>query len=243
MPIPSRACAATSAFFAACREHFRSPGGRILPGRTGGPALPAENIQVARVSSSLLFWRKPQRPIVRFAESIGFEKVLADDIVRSGDVKYDWDTARMCFSPAFTNTCSSIMPAKNSSSSSILDYKPHAFRCPGRRVPRPDPLPAANAIQGTAVKHHVCPGCVFRKALRYIFRALCRSGSLIAVSDHAWPLRMHKDNVYNELGAYEENFLIPLLFVPPASKRGFSRLAQRWIIVSARWTSSPRSSN
>ena len=30
---------------------------------------------------------------------------------------------------------------------------------------------------------------------------------------------MHKDNIYNERGAYEENFLIPLLFVPPISGR------------------------
>jgi len=50
-------------------------------------------------------------------------------------------------------------------------------------------------------------------------RYYAHRGSLVAVSDHAWPIPRHKNNIYNERGAYEENFLITLLFVPPSIKK------------------------
>jgi hypothetical protein len=44
-------------------------------------------------------------------------------------------------------------------------------------------------------------------------------GSLVVASDHSWPIPIHKYNIYNERGAYEENFRIPMLFVPPSTKK------------------------
>ena len=48
----------------------------------------------------------------------------------------------------------------------------------------------------------------------------------MAVSDHSWPIPIHQNNIYNERGAWEENFLISLLFVPPGGDGRFAAGAE-----------------
>jgi hypothetical protein len=55
--------------------------------------------------------------------------------------------------------------------------------------------------------------------------------TLIAVSDHSWPFPIHKHNIYNERGAFEENFRIAMLIIPPSTGSEFAvgtTVAQRF---------------
>jgi hypothetical protein len=158
--------------------------------------------------------------IMRFAQSIGFEKVLADEIVQPADVKFDWGYREDIF---FTRIHEYLQKhhandklfvfidtgATNHTPFEVLD---EALL---DKIPFPHPKRFDEYLSNTTFVQDAYFGQfydIFRK--HYGDR-----GSLVAVSDHSWPIMMHKDNIYNERGAYEENFLIPLLFVPPSSRK------------------------
>lgn len=161
--------------------------------------------------------------IVRFAQAIGFEKVLADGIMRAGDTKFDWGYREDVFYRRVFEYLERRHPrerlfvfidtgATNHTPFEVLDGR---FL---QTVPFPQPREFEEYLSNTTFVQDAYFGLFydeFRK--RYGTR-----GSLLAVSDHAWPVRMHKDNIYNERGAYEENFRIPLLFVPPAGQAKFA---------------------
>jgi hypothetical protein len=158
--------------------------------------------------------------IMRFAESIGFERVLADDIVQPDDVKFDWGYREDIFFAriheylqkhhagdklfVFIDTGATNHTPFEVLDDALLD-----------KIPFTHPKRFDEYLSNTTFVQDAYFGQfydIFRK--HYAHR-----GSLVAVSDHAWPIMMHKDNIYNERGAYDENFLIPLLFVPPSSQK------------------------
>jgi arylsulfatase A-like enzyme len=158
--------------------------------------------------------------IVHFAESIGFEKVLADDIVRPDDVKFDWGYREDVF---FTRIHEYLQRHYANEKLFIFidtgatNHTPFAVLDDALldTIPFPRPKRFNERFSNTTFVQDA----YFGKLYDIYAKHYANRGSLIAVSDHAWPVMMHKDNIYNERGAYEENFLIPLLFVPPASKR------------------------
>jgi arylsulfatase A-like enzyme len=158
--------------------------------------------------------------IMRFAQSIGFEKVLADDIVQPNDVKFDWGYREDIF---FTRIHEYLQKyyakdklfifidtgATNHTPFEVLDDSLLS------KVPYTHPKNFEEHISNTTFVQDVYFGQLYDIFKKYY----AHRGSLLAVSDHSWPIMIHKDNIYNERGAYEENFLIPLLFVPPSSER------------------------
>jgi arylsulfatase A-like enzyme len=170
---------------------------------------------------SLYFFGGSRNPrIVRFAESIGFEQVLADDIMHADDTKFDWGYREDVF---FRRVYEYLQKrhahdklfvfidtgATNHTPFEVLDDK---FK---DRVPFPHPNGFEEHLSNTTFVQDAYLGYFYD-----IFREHYASrGSLLIASDHSWPIPIHKNNIYNERGAYEENFRIPMLFVPPSSKR------------------------
>jgi hypothetical protein len=171
--------------------------------------------------------------IEHFAESIGFEKVLADEIVKPGDIKFDWGYREDIFYArvdeyiqkhylkeklfVFIDT-----GATNHDPFEVLDDKLL------NKIPYPHHKIFEEHLSNTTFVQDFYFGQfydIFQK--HYADRA-----SLLAVSDHSWPIPVHDLNIYNERGAYEENFLITMLFVPPSSRRSDfaigSRVTQRF---------------
>jgi hypothetical protein len=169
----------------------------------------------------LYFFGGSRNPrIVHFAETIGFEKVLADDIMKEGDFKFDWGYREDIF---YTRVFEYLQQhyahsklfifidtgATNHDPFEVLD---NALL---DKIPFPkhenftEHLSNTTFVQDSYFGHFYG---LFKK--QYADR-----GSVLAVSDHSWPMEAHRYNIYNERGAYEENFLIPLLFVPPQSQK------------------------
>jgi hypothetical protein len=157
--------------------------------------------------------------IVRFAESIGFEKVLADEIVHSEDIKFDWGYREDIFYARVREYLKTHYDgqklfvfidtgATNHAPFEVLDESLK------EKVPFPAPVDFTEKLSNTTFVQDAYFGILYD----YFREDYGDRGTLIAVSDHAWPIPVHENNVYNERGAYEENFLISLLFVPPASK-------------------------
>lgn len=61
--------------------------------------------------------------------------------------------------------------------------------------------------------------------LGYFFDLLDKNylinSSFFIFSDHSWPIGIHPNNIFNERGHYEENFLTFLTFIPPKDKTDF----------------------
>jgi hypothetical protein len=159
--------------------------------------------------------------IMRFAESIGFEKVLADDIMQPEDVKFDWGYREDVFYRRIFEYLQQYHAkdkffvyidtgATNHTPFEVLDDKLLD------KVPFPRPNGFKEHLSNTTFVQDVYFGLFYD-----LFREHYASrGSLVVASDHSWPFPAHKNNIYNERGAYEENFRIPMLFVPQSSRKG-----------------------
>jgi phosphoglycerol transferase MdoB-like AlkP superfamily enzyme len=158
--------------------------------------------------------------IVHFAESIGFEKVLADDIAQPEDVKFDWGYREDVFFTRmheylqrhYVNEKLFIFVDTGATNHAPFDVLDDALL---DKIPFPQPKRFHERLSNTTFVQDA----YFGKLYDIYAKNYANRGSLVVISDHAWPAMMHQDNIYNERGAFEENFLIPLLFVPPASKR------------------------
>lgn len=50
--------------------------------------------------------------------------------------------------------------------------------------------------------------------LDYYFEKLNKNTSMFIFPDTSYPIGIHKGNLYNEAGVFEENFIIPIVFIP-----------------------------
>lgn len=171
---------------------------------------------------TLYFFGGSRNPrIVSFAHSTGFEEVLSDEIMRPGDIKFDWGYREDIFYRrvfehldnhyagdkifVFLDTGATNHTPFEVLDEALLDT-----------IPFPKPGKFEERLSNTTFVQDAYFGLCYD-----LFRArFGERGSLVAVSDHSWPLPIHKHNIYNERGAWEENFLISLLFVPPADSGG-----------------------
>ena len=159
--------------------------------------------------------------IVRFAESIGFERVLADEIMQPGDTRFDWGYREDVFyfrvwrylEQRHANEKLFVFidtGATNHTPFKVLDDR---F---ADTVPFPRPRKFEENLSNATFVQDAYFGSFYDDFRRHYGAR----GSLFVASDHAWPVPVHKNNIYNERGAYEENFRIPFLFIPPSSPPG-----------------------
>ena len=169
----------------------------------------------------IVFYSGNRNPrVMRLFEAIGFERILAGDIVQPGDVMYDWGYREDSF---FTRVDEYIQKHYaneklfifiTASATNHTPFKVHDERLL-RAIPFPDPKKFAERLSNTTFAQDAYFGRLYDIYTNHY----AQRGSLIALSDHAWPLERHKHNIYNERGAFEENFTGAMLFVPPASVR------------------------
>jgi len=170
---------------------------------------------------TLYFFGGSRNPrIRRFAESVGFEEVLADDIVQEGDIKYKWGYREDIF---YTRIHEYIQKHHANDKLFVFidtgatNHTPFKVLDDGflNQVPFPQPKKFEERLSNTTFVQDAYLGHFYD-----IFKEhYAHRGSLVAISDHAWPIPIHKNNIFNERGAYEENFLISMLFIPPSYNR------------------------
>ncbi len=171
---------------------------------------------------TLYFFGGSRNPrITHFAKSLGFDKVLTDEIVQPGDIKFDWGYREDIY---FTRVHEYLQKrrlkdklfifidtgATNHDPFEVLDDKLQD------KIPFPQAKKFAERISNTTYVQDAYFGKFYDLFRKYY----ASRGSLLAVSDHAWPIPIHKLNIYNERNAYEENFLIAMLFIPPEGRNG-----------------------
>lgn len=163
----------------------------------------------------------PNPRVMRLFESIGFEQILSSDIMQPGDVMYDWGYREDIF---FTRVDEYLQEhaareklfifitasATNHTPFHILDERYLD------KAPYPNPQTFEEHLSNTTFVQDAYFGVLYDIYKKHY----AENSTLIAVSDHAWPLGRHKNNIFNERGAFEENFRIALLMLPPLSRKG-----------------------
>jgi len=165
-------------------------------------------------------------------KAIGFERILADDITQPDDLMYEWGYREDIW---FTRVSDYITEhfksgkyfifitasATNHTPFKVVDARFHDM------VPYPDPKKFEENLANTTFVQDAYFGHLYDMYREnYSDRA-----TLIALSDHSWPISMHRHNIYNERGAFEENFRVAMLLIPPSNSREFAvgtRVAQRF---------------
>ena len=165
----------------------------------------------------------PNPRTTRLFEAIGFERILAGDIMQPGDVMYEWGYREDIW---FTRVNDYIMNHFKTGkyfifiTASATNHTPFKVLDPRfyDKVPYPNPKKFEENLSNTTFVQDAYFGLLYDLYREnYSDRA-----TLIAISDHSWPIPIHKHNIYNERGAFEENFRIAMLFVPPSTSREFA---------------------
>jgi len=151
---------------------------------------------------------------------MGFEQTLAGDIVQPEDVMYDWGYREDNFFSRVHEyiqkhyTDKKLFVFITASATNHTPFKVQDERF-ADKVPFPNPAKFEERLSNTTFVQDAYFGHLFD-----IFKKhYAHRGTLIALSDHAWPIPRHKNNIFNERGAFEENFLASMVFVPPSSGR------------------------
>jgi hypothetical protein len=172
---------------------------------------------------TLYFFGGSRNPrIVSFAESIGYEKVLADDIMQPEDAKFDWGYREDIF---YTRIYQYLQKHLTNEKLFVFIDTGTTNHTPFKVLDKAQldaiPFPTPREFEENLSNTTFVQDAYFGELYNHFKKLYGNNGSLIAVSDHSWPIPIHEDNIYNERGAYEENFLISLLFVPPSSQKAF----------------------
>jgi hypothetical protein len=165
----------------------------------------------------------PNPQAMRLFKAIGFEQILDSEIRQPDDVMYDWGYREDIW---FTRINDYIM--KNFMTgkyfifitASATNHTPFAVQDPRflDSVPYPNPEKFIENLSNTTYVQDAYFGLLYDMySANYSDRA-----TLIAISDHSWPIDTHKYNIYNERGAFEENFLIAMLVIPPSTSGEFA---------------------
>jgi arylsulfatase A-like enzyme len=165
----------------------------------------------------------PNPRTTRLLEAIGFERIFADDIMQPDDVMYEWGYREDIWFTRINDYITThfktgkyfifiTASATNHTPFKVLDPRFHD------KIPYTDPKNFEENLSNTTYVQDSYFGLLFD-----LYReSYSDRATLIAVSDHSWPIPIHKHNIYNERGAFEENFRIAMLFIPPSSSREFA---------------------
>ena len=169
----------------------------------------------------IVFYSGNHNPrVIRLFEAIGFEKILGGDIVQPEDVMYAWGYREDHFFTRVDEYLQKHYPNEKlfifitASATNHTPFKVHDERVLDK-IPYPNPETFEERFSNTTFVQDAYFGHLYDIYSKHY----ARRGSLIALSDHSWPIERHKHNIYNERGAYEENFLATMLFVPPVPMR------------------------
>ena len=174
----------------------------------------------------------PNPRTTRLFEAMGFERIIADDIMQPGDVMYEWGYREdIWFTRVHDYIMNNFMTGKffifitasatNHTPFKVLDKRFHD------KVPYVNPKKFEENLSNTTYVQDAYFGLLYDLYREnYSDRA-----TMIAISDHSWPIPIHKHNIYNERGAFEENFRIAMLIIPPSTSGEFAvgtTVAQRF---------------
>lgn len=153
--------------------------------------------------------------------SIGFEHLHTSEIMEDRSLVYEWGVDDCAFyDQMFTH-----LSQQHSNGNPLFVYtKVSSHHTPftgSDRYRHVDHFkPYRNLIEAYINSFLQQDYCVARFYERFK-RLTSGEAHLIIFADHSWPVGMHGPTMLNEEDAYNENFLVPFIYVPPVSEKDY----------------------
>ena len=153
-----------------------------------------------------------------FISKVGFDEIHFNDIMQPEDKKLRWGYSDSIFLKrvgeylserndrnlfAFIDLTTNHFPFYDLSKNETPEYN--------NMVPNPSAKFVKEKLENTTYLQDMFLGEFYKKYYEPYFS---ENTDLILFSDHSWPLGIHPNNYFNENYAYQENFLIPFVFIP-----------------------------
>lgn len=152
-----------------------------------------------------------------FLKSIGFQEIHGYDIMQENDPKTSWGYREDGF---YTRVFEYLEKHPTNEprfvyiTASATNHFP--FEIDKKSFDNHLPYPDAQTIEQRAANATFVQDAYLGVFLEKFKQTYADQSSLLILSDTSWPVPIH-GNIYNLVGAYEENFLIPLVFIPAKS--------------------------
>jgi len=168
----------------------------------------------------------------KFMKAIGFSEIHQSDIMQIGDPELDWGYREDIFLNRVEDYLKNYPKEKLFVyiALSATNHVPFVLQDERYRdkVPYPQPISFEQKYSNTTfIQDAYTKSFIDNYTTNYE-----QNSTLIIIPDHSWPIPIHNNN-RNDIGAFEENFLTPLAWIPPKAQSEKFALGN---IINTRWS-------
>lgn len=170
-----------------------------------------------------------------FMKAIGFDELHSQDIMRPDDPTLTWGYREDVFFKRVFEYLERYSDEKLFVFIAVSSTNHWPFDAPYGNHEYELPYKNPNGIKQIISNSAFLQDVYFKTFYDIYQEHYAADSTLIITSDQSWPMNLHPNNLFNESGAYEENFLIPFTVIPPKTKRDLYRVGS---IVEERYSQS-----
>ncbi|MEA3398717.1 MAG: sulfatase-like hydrolase/transferase, partial [Patescibacteria group bacterium] len=169
-----------------------------------------------------------------FMSGIGFEEIHHEDIMHKNDPELPWGFREDIFFDRVLEYIKSHYANEKIFAYIALSATNHTpFEINDDRYKTLVPYPASENPKQKLANTTFIQDAYVGDFLDDLFLNYPENSSFFVFSDQAWPIGIHPNNIYNEQGFYDENFLTFLLFLPPKNRNDIYEFDK---VVDARYS-------
>jgi hypothetical protein len=165
-------------------------------------------------------------------QKMGFKEIHHADIMDAADRLYPWGYDDCAFYRRVFERLAREQTEQSPPLFAYLQVSSHHYPWKPKRTYAethlfPKPSNFRENYANSALEQDYCLK-IFYERFTSFFSGDGRRAHLFILPDHSWPVGLNPEgNVFNDRGAYNENFLIPVLYIPPAERKNEFRIGQR----------------
>lgn len=159
----------------------------------------------------------------KFMNAIGFDELHSEDIMKPQDPRNKWGYREDIFFSRIFDYLESYRDEKIFVFIAISSTNHWPFTVYDEKYKEKLPYKNPSSFKEKLSNSSFIQDAYFGDFYENYKKQYGKSSLLFATSDQAWPIGIHANNIYNEFGAYEENFLMPFLFIPPQEDLQYKR--------------------
>lgn len=150
----------------------------------------------------------------KFMSAIGFDELHSEDIMKTEDPRLPWGYREDVFFQRIFEYIQRYRGQKIFVFIAVSSSNHWPFKIYDKRYADSLPFPLSKNSAEELSNSTFIQDKYLEKFLYYYRSEYAENTSLFLTSDQSWPIQLHPNNIMNEVGAYEENFLIPFAIIP-----------------------------
>lgn len=153
-----------------------------------------------------------------FLKNIGFDEIHYNNIMKKNDLKYSWGYDDCIF---YQRAFEYLTKSYSDSSKLFVYFEVSAHHFPFENHSRYNFIhkfhPSTNFVEqylNSSLEQDYCVSQFYNNFKKYNNKKT----HLFILPDTSWPIGLH-NNFFNEKNAFNDNFLIPLTYIPPSDRK------------------------